>query len=388
MRQKSFGLFVFFLLVVTNGNAQELESLHTHRGCIFYQASADTIVPIGEWFDGVPSWNFSIGANFLSGTVDNPRISGPSFPTGYPMEAYVYEGVEYDFEMDFNSEAGLVAFSPAGSYVFSGTGSSIGPFTETIEMAAYSPLMPKRITNFQELQAIDPGQPFLIEWESFTDLGEKLGFIEVDILSIWPWGYDEIWESPEEDGSFGLDPESTSVQVPAGVIGSDGNTVYEVVVIFTRIEDFTEETVFGSGLKAYVTDCATAAGILMAQIEGHVDLVPLQWLEDGSFGWLYGLSTDWGYSSDLGFVWVGHTPRFIFQSSLGWIVHVAGSMKDGCWFYSPASGFFYTREGFGGWYCTEDSNWHRMMIPWLSGSWLVVENNYFTEISSSRPSSL
>ncbi len=361
MRQKQCALFVFLLVACLDGHAQVLEALHIHRGCIYYQASAGTIVPVGTWIDGVPSWHFSIGANFSSGTVNNPRIAGPSFPDGYAMDAHVEEGVEYDFEISFFTETELLSFSPPGSYVFTGTGSVIGPFAETTEMGAYTPVAPKRITNFEALQAINPSQPFLIEWEPFTDVGDEMGFIEVDIFSIWPWGVDEFWESPEEEGSFGLNPTSTSVEVPAGVIGSDGNTLYEVVVYFTRIEDLVEETVFGSGLKAYVTSAETVASISMAPPEGHVDLLPFEWFEDASFGWFYGLSFDWGYSEDLGFVWVACTPGYVYTLSLGWIAHVGGTMKEGCWFYSPSVGYFYTREGLNGWYAVADGTWYKMI---------------------------
>ena len=363
MRKRAVLLFVCLMGMTAEGFAQTLEALHMDRGCIYYQPTADVIAPIGTLIDGVPSWFFSAGATFSSGSVDNPRLAGPAFPGGYPMETYYYEGVEYDFEMPFNTEAELKAFAPAGDYVFSGTGSGIGAFTETVTMAGYAPVVPKRITNLDSLQSIDPEAPFTIEWEPFSDIGENMGFIEVDIMATFDWGWEEVWESPEDEGSFGLDTSSTFVEVPAGALAGIAKRTFEVAVTFTRIDSFIPETVFGSGLKAYVTSSETIARIKLAPPQGHVDLEPQSWCDDDCYGWMYGVTGEWGYSHDLGYIWVGYTPGYLYQNKLGWLALGGGTMKTGCWFFCYGFGWMYTHEGLGGWYATLDGSWYNMIDP-------------------------
>ena len=362
MRQRTCFLLICLMGVSVKGYAQEMAALHIDRGSIYYQPSEDIIVPIGAVAVGEPSWFFSVGAAFSEGSVTNPRISGPSFSGGYPMEAYVWEGIEYDFEMTFHAEEELVAFAPAGDYVFSGSGSSIGTFTETITMGTYEALEPKRILNLAPLQGIDPDYPFAIEWESFADAGE-MGFIEVDIYASSDWGWDIIWESPEDEGSFGLDTETTSIEVPAGTLDGHGRRNFEVVVCFTRIDSFGESSVFAGGIKAYVTSTQTVAKIRLKPPQGYVSLTPDDWCEDDCYGWMFGVTNECGYSHDLGYLWIGYTPGYIYQYYLGWLAYGGGTMKTGCWFYSHAMGWTYTHEGLGGWFITMDGHWHSAMGP-------------------------
>jgi hypothetical protein len=364
MRQKVLILIVCLAGATTGGSAQELDALHIDRGSIYLQPTQEVIELVGTLIPGVPSWFLSGSASFSEGTVTNAQLSGPGFPQGIPMEMEVSDdGLEYHFETGFMTEEDLRIFSPAGEHNFTGHGSSIGPFTETVSMGDLAPLSPKRITNLEALRSIDPTQPFVIEWEPFIDQGDLMAFIEVDINMTWEWGGEEIWESPEEEGSFGLDPASTSVEVPAGVLDGHGKETFEVVVLFTRIDDLVMETVFGSGLKGYVTATNTIAQIRLQQPEGHVDLEPTAWLEDDCFGWLYGFTPDWGYSYDLGYVWVGQTPGYLYQYPMGWLAYSSGTMRTGCWLYSNTAGWMHTHEGHGGWYQTLDGSWNNMINP-------------------------
>ena len=362
MRKRAWILLIGLAGLCMEGMAQELSALHIDRGSVYLQPSQDVIELVGTLVPGEPSWYFGCGLSLESGTLSNPRVAGPGFPQGFPMEYFHGdEGVEYDFETSFLEEADIRTFSPAGEYAFTGSGSVIGPFTETITMGELSPLSPKRITNLDALQSIDPAQPFVIEWEPFTDAGDGMAFIEVDIIATSDWGKDEIWESPEEEGSFGLDPSATSVEVPAGVLAGREQQSFEVVIFFARIEDLVMETVFGSGLKGYVTGVETNAYIRLQQPEGHVELQPMAWQEDACFGWLYGLSPEWGYSYDLGYVWFGQTPNYLFQYPMGWLAYAGGSMQNGCWLHSNAAGWMFTVQGYGGWYQSPDGSWHNMM---------------------------
>lgn len=346
------------------GTGQELSALHIDRGSLYQQLSPEVIELVGTLIPGEPSWYFQCGASLESGSINNARIAGPGFPQGFPMEYYMgEEGIEYDYETSFLNEADLRAFSPAGEYAFTGSGSGIGPFTETITLGELTPLAPKRITNFDALQSIDPAQPFVIEWEPFSDAGDGMAFIEVDIIMTTEWGTDEIWESPEEEGSFGLDPAATSVEVPAGVLSGWEEQSFEVVVFFARIEDLVMGTVFGGGIKGYVTGVETTAHIRLQQPEGRVVLLPMIWQEDACFGWLYGISPEWGYSYDLGFVWLGQTPNYIYQYPMGWLAHGGGTMRNGCWFHAPLYNWIFTVQGYGGWYQSLDGSWHHMLGP-------------------------
>ena len=88
------------------------------------------------------------------------------------------------------------------------------------------------------------------------------------------------------------------------------------------------ETVFGSGIKGYVTGVETSAYIHLQQPEGRVVLLPMTWQEDACFGWLYGISPEWGYSYDLGYVWLGQTPNYIYQYPMGWLAYGGGSWHN------------------------------------------------------------
>jgi hypothetical protein len=80
------------------------------------------------------------------------------------------------------------------------------------------------------------------------------------------------------------------------------------------------------------------------------------------FSWLYGLTSEWGISTYMGYVYVPFMP-YVYQVDLGWLYY-AGASGDNHYFYSFDLGsYILINEGFGGYYYVYSTDDYTNQIP-------------------------
>ena len=349
-------------------HGQNLEVLYFERNEALFQNGPSSLIPVTQQFTESDWYDFSVFAGIS--LLDASATSATLTPAGGggPLTLVPWDSTDYELEVGFNSRADMVNTVINGTYTYSGTlfptGNQVGiPFTETLDVDTYVPVAPKRLTNYAELQAFDPAQPLTISWQPFSDLNGKDGFIEVSV-GFWDGlSYHDIWMSEPAEGSFGLDPSTTSVQVPAGVITGSPFNYYDVNILFIRIESMDTPTTpaFAEGVKAVVSSFELAAGM-----QADLDAIPprtyLQvgtWQDYPGLGNIFGYSIDWGYSPHLGFVNVSRTPTWVYQNNVGYLALFFGNNADHVWAYGPGVDWIYIIGE--GQYADKDGNLYNMI---------------------------
>jgi hypothetical protein len=89
-------------------------------------------------------------------------------------------------------------------------------------------------------------------------------------------------------------------------------------------------------------------------------LTPGEWTQI-DFGWVYGLTTDWGISTYMGYVYVADFP-YVYQVDLGWMYLTSSSGNDH-YFYTWDHGWILINEGFGGYYYQYSTDDYTQQIP-------------------------
>jgi hypothetical protein len=354
--------------------AQEVGLLMVERSHVLFQDGENSSVPAEQEPDvGLRNFYFMAGAELDEGTINPFTISGPG---GTPVENIPYEGPDdgYNLEEEFSTELELMDATPAGNYTFNGTGSSIGAFSESLYLASYSKLTRRLVTNYTELQSFDPAQPVTINWEPFVEgQGANGGVILVDIFRVMESGdKEDMWSSDEvtPPDAFGLDPSSTSVEVPAGVLTGSPIGTYEVAILFIRIEHMEE---LSAPLEGTLLVSITSMELYLRIKEEtepnypyhRLVLTPGAWLTTNKQIDIYGYDEDWGYSRAFGLIFVPWTPHWFYQSNYGWMTlgGFAGNFPTGMWLYSELLGFIYVKESWGeGVYWSDQAKAHFNMI--------------------------
>jgi hypothetical protein len=79
------------------------------------------------------------------------------------------------------------------------------------------------------------------------------------------------------------------------------------------------------------------------------------------FGWVFGLTDDWGISTYLGYVYTADFP-YVYQTNLGWM-YLVSSDGDNHIFYTWDQGYILINEGFGGFYYVYATDDYTQQIP-------------------------
>ncbi len=323
--------------------------MYIERSHAIYQDGPNSSVPAGSAPEAdLESYYFMVGAELESGSISNFRIAGPPEPLGEPIP-YDAEDQAYELEQSYSSESELSNEITAGTYTFSGTGNTVGYFSENVYIPTYSPLSNLLITNYSELQSFDPAQPLTIEWEPFTEWETAAGgVIFVEISYDTGMGDQFVWDSEglPSTNPFGLDPDTTSVEVPAGTLTGSPDGKYFVGMGFIRIDSMEY---LGSSSPIEGTLLASITGLeMLTQIQArpsyHQDrlyLSPGSWIQDPRLGDVYGYDDDWGYSKGFGLVHVAWTPHWFWQERLGWLSVIAGDYATGMWIFAKDHGMIY-----------------------------------------------
>jgi hypothetical protein len=294
---------------------------------VMKQTAATKLVPFGFHSNYEYGNNYLVWASIATSgeTITNAKLTGPSFPGGELLE-YWAEDNEYGIEGEVKTLAEVAALITPGTYTFSGTGNTVGTFSESITYPSYSPLTPLKITNFNDLQSFDVTQPLTIEWEEFTEgQGSGIsagygGFIDIEVT-----GYNNsggfYWSSEpfHPEGAFGFLPTRTSFTFPANTFSTD--TIYQVNIWFARIDQASDSSSVDGALVAnltgYEVECnfypqgngAYWAGFPRSQ-GGEVNTF-------FTFGWLYMPLAPWVWSDKLN----------------NWIFAYEQVASDGGWVY-------------------------------------------------------
>ncbi|HSH09419.1 MAG TPA: hypothetical protein VK995_03470, partial [Oceanipulchritudo sp.] len=244
-----------------------------------------------------------------SGPVATAALHGSPFPSGRPL--YKFEGDPYEFQYKtgFSTMDEMVQFLPPETYSFKWTTVSGSTLNEPLDLPAFEPLEPRKLINYDALQNIKPQQPVVIQWEPMSGLDGKDGFIEVEIIYTDEWSH-FLWSSEDlvEEG-FGLDPTTTSVEVPAGTFIGSPDGRYQILISFARIEYLVANDTNPAGLKGVATTTMTRATLkTQPEVPGHIILPAGDWLYCELLGAVFGCTMEWGYSNELGWVFLGYTP--------------------------------------------------------------------------------
>ena len=260
--------------------------------------------------------------------ITGGTLSGP-FGTK-PLEL-LDDGDEYVYEPDFVTEQEMTAAVPAGTYTFSGTGNTVGPFSQDVTLPSYSPLTPLKVTNFNELQSFDISQPLTIRWEEFTE-GQgpgpnagSAGIIDVEVTAYTEFGSFTAWFSVDEipEGGLGMLPTVTEVTIPAGTFTNDA--LYIVNIFFARIDSGVEGDVPGS-LAVAVTSYEVEFNIYQ---EGTAPVDTWAGYAVDPLGWVD--TTPW-----MAYLNVDQAPWIWSASLSGWVFINEGAVNNsGGWVYIP-----------------------------------------------------
>lgn len=297
---------------------------------VMVQTGADTLVPFGD------HTNFQFGDNYLyfasimvdGEVITGGTITGPSVPGGEALELDVDE---YLLEAEFTTIAEMEAAVQPGTYTFSGTGNSVGAFSQDIVVPGYSPLDRLKVTNFEALQSFDVSQALTIEWEEFTQgqgTGPNGGFgglINVEITGFTGSNSFTAWDSESitPDGNFGLLPTTTSVTIPAGTLAE--NVTYIVNIFFARIDSAVESTSPEGALVATITGYEVEFNIYQEDASPQ----PTTWAGYAidPAGWVN--TAPW-----LQYLNVNHAPWIWSDSLKSWLyVDDNGVSSNGGWVY-------------------------------------------------------
>jgi len=354
--------YVFPLLILSPfaAHGQEVEVIFIERTQTIHQTGQNTYVPIEEtgWTD-VDNYTFFTGGFAESGTISNftfKQPEGQAETIPYDSDSEEFEYIQY-----FSTRQQLENTRPPGDYVFSGTGSTAGPFNETIFMGGYNPLGAKLVQNYDALQSINTEEDVVIELAPFDDLQGKRGVIDLQI-EYWTGNEShEVWnsESITPEGEFGLDPSTRSVVIPKGTVWGSPDQSYSLVIYYSRLDTETAPVNFPEALSASVTSQEISINIQeyvetpwespwwnMENFDGwysgwlgwfqELNPAPAQYIYHLDIGTMYytGASQEsmwfYVYSGNAGWIWTGRElyPH-MYSWDRGWIYHLKGSD----WFY-------------------------------------------------------
>ncbi len=337
----SFLISLFSASLLT---AQNVEFIFVEYTEDWIQSSPEQLDPFP--YDPAP-YNFYAGFEVAEG-----ELSSLSFTVGDTVTGITQE--DHEFQANFQSLEELIAAWPAGTYTFSGEGNEVGAFSFDVEVEAFTPLAPKRFTNYQELQSVNPEGDITIEWEAFTDYADE-GLIMVSAsypMADGSYVY-KVWESENtrDDGLPGLPADTTSVIIPAGTLIGGDIGLYDISVEFLSLNIQENTSPFDDALVVVLFSSSNFVQLVAGDpSETPVDPTPTEpvdptptptptepvdelyldvWaIQDNHWteteGWL-----DW--------LWVGNRP-WAFSLILNGYIHVDEDGFDpdqGGWFYVP-----------------------------------------------------
>ena len=272
-------------------HAQSVETIFVERNASWHQISATEIVE----FPYDPPFQFFAGWDVEDGTFSHLTLKkgGQSFDLSEDLE----------FQAEYDRVEELTAAWPAGTYNFSGTGSTVGAFSFDLTIGNYSPLQQRRFTNYEALQAINPSEDITIEWEPFTDYQDK-GIIM--LVASYPMSngdyVSEFWRSPNlrSDGYPGLQPDTTSFVIPAGTLSGSDLGMYDLWVEYLSLELLENNSPFSDARFLNVTGSNTYMQMRVGEPVPSPELylgfweVTDSWADTESWlGWIYVRDHPW-----------------------------------------------------------------------------------------------
>jgi hypothetical protein len=152
-------------------------------------------------------------------------------------------GTTFDAEAAYASKTDLDRFFPNGTYQVSLNTVHDGNRSVSLTFPADNYPNNPTVSNLASLQALDPTQPFTINWGSFVGASAD-DFVDVIIENEQ---FQEVFESDHDEGS-GLNGNSTSIQIPANTL-SPGRKYYAKLT-FAKIVAFDDTTYPGAEFVA------------------------------------------------------------------------------------------------------------------------------------------
>ena len=137
------------------------------------------------------------------------------------------------------TEAALEAAYPAGNYVLRFTLTGQAERAVTMSFPASNPPVPKN-TNFDAAQAVNAGQDFTLQWNSFTGAAglDAIGLVVTGTNNFMPA---IVFRAPDLCVPRPLAPTATSIVIPANTFKS--NQTYTASLSFSRVGYFSTNSV-------------------------------------------------------------------------------------------------------------------------------------------------
>ena len=324
-------LFVF--IICNLAPAQQVDYLVTEYNQSNFQTGEATYVgmsskPEWDW----PSYSFFAAVDILTQSFGSVTLGGPSFT---PALSIPWIGDGYEAYLPYASLEAMTTDIQSGTHVFNMDG-----LTENTSIPQYTPLTPRLVHNYTQLQAFDPGQDLTLSWEEFTEGqgsfpdGTPRGMIEV-YIDYWDdiYGPQYAWSHYElgaaELNEFDALPATrTSVTIPAGTLVNSFYG-YTVSLYFLKIDSLDDAVNATGALVVHLRTMDT-----LMEIWPKVEANPWinypdmgnGWIDTGSWmGMLNVTHTPWVYSADSAkYLYIPNNGVSIGQGAWSWVPDTLG----------------------------------------------------------------
>lgn len=312
--------FLYFSLVGSLGSlgAQELEFMFFERSGSYYQSDATTVGI--STFEDAP-FHLYAGADLVSGSFNHFQVSDGEGVLEIEQE----DENEWENEVPYDSANELSSDIPAGTYTFSGDGPTVGNFSIPLSVPSMDLPTPIKVTNWANLQNVDPAQPLVVEFEAFTDYDVE-GVLDLEVSS-WNGNFTEtLWMSEENrtDDIPGLALDTTSVTIPAGTLQGNPDGFYDLWIFIASIRSMDEAPASFNGGQVVVIDTA------QIHVSISVEQPAQEW---AGYPW-YDASGDLTTDRFLGWLNVRNAP-WVWSYALSKYLYLPeGNVKNsGAWVY-------------------------------------------------------
>lgn len=206
-----------------NGLDEQGDTFIVARFADFRQTSAAAPVPDSGGDD--PAAGFFASFRPVTVGATGAGVTPPSKPE-LPLSGFM--GL-YQTQVPYTSEAELAAAYPAGTYGVRVTHGG-GVATQSVTLGQAPPI--PRCANYVAAQAVNPAQPFVLQWDAFTGAGPN------DMIELTIWGNNqEVFSLPDYCANpvKPLAATATSATIPANVL--EAGRTYDVTLNFIRASD-------------------------------------------------------------------------------------------------------------------------------------------------------
>jgi hypothetical protein len=215
-----------FFLVTTKAAAPDVKTFEISKARKWVQTDTNSIGPeTGQEF----VFDASVQA-YNTGVLATATVQlAPTTNAATRNLVLQSGGTTLDFSDVASTESGLASFYGNGSYMLVFGTSHDGNKSLSLSLPADSFPPAPRVSNFNALLTVNPGQPFTIFWDRWPG-GTINDFIQVRVEDH---NFNKFFETPDLGKAGALDGRATSATIPASILAAGKG--FEIHVTFTRV---------------------------------------------------------------------------------------------------------------------------------------------------------